>query len=84
MTPTFSIIVATCGRPTLTRTLESLAPQLEHGDELLVTFKEAPSVRLVLLFTFTLRVESVSISDSKVVVKFSGSRWIKERTFHVE
>ncbi len=36
MTPTFSIIVATCGRPTLTRTLESLAPQLEHGDELLV------------------------------------------------
>ncbi len=36
MTPTFSIIVATCGRPTLTRTLESLAPQLEHGDEILV------------------------------------------------
>lgn len=36
MTPTFSIIVATSGRPTLTRTLASLAPQLEHGDELLV------------------------------------------------
>ncbi len=36
MTPTFSIIVATSGRETLTRTLASLAPQLEHGDELLV------------------------------------------------
>ena len=36
MTPTFSINVATSGRPTLTRTLASLAPQLEHGDELLV------------------------------------------------
>ncbi len=36
MTPTFSIIVATSGRDTLTRTLVSLAPQLEHGDELLV------------------------------------------------
>ncbi len=36
MTPTFSIIVATSGRDTLTRTLASLAPQLEHGDELLV------------------------------------------------
>ncbi len=36
MTPTFSIIVATCGRPTLSRTLESLAPQIEHGDEILV------------------------------------------------
>lgn len=36
MTPTFSIIVATSGRTTLTRTLASLAQQLEHGDELLV------------------------------------------------
>lgn len=36
MNPTFSIIVATSGRKTLTRTLVSLAPQLGHGDELLV------------------------------------------------
>ncbi len=36
MTPTLSIIIATSGRPTLIRTLQSLAPQLEHGDELLV------------------------------------------------
>ncbi len=43
MTPTFSIIVATGGRPTLTRTLESLAPQLEHGDEILcIRNNEAP------------------------------------------
>lgn len=40
MTPTFSIIVPTCGRSTLTRTLASLAPQLAHGDELIVTRRD--------------------------------------------
>lgn len=36
MTVTFSIIVPTSGRPTLARTLASVTPQLEAGDELLV------------------------------------------------
>lgn len=40
MTPTFSIIVPTSGRPTLQRTLASLAPQIEHGDELIVTRRD--------------------------------------------
>ena len=40
MTPTFSIIVPTVGRPTLERTLASLAPQLAHGDELIVTRRD--------------------------------------------
>ena len=34
--PTFSIVVATSGRPTLNRTLSSIAPQLEPGDEIIV------------------------------------------------
>ena len=33
---TFSVIVPTCGRPTLVHALESIASQLEPGDELLV------------------------------------------------
>ena len=34
--PTLSIVVATVGRPTLRRTLASIAPQLEPGDEIMV------------------------------------------------
>jgi glycosyltransferase involved in cell wall biosynthesis len=34
--PTISIIVPTSGRPTLTRTLASIAPQLRPGDEIIV------------------------------------------------
>ena len=36
MNPTLSIIVATAGRRTLMRTLASIAPQLQSGDELFV------------------------------------------------
>jgi hypothetical protein len=50
---------------------------------LLVTFNERPSIRLVMLFTFNLGVESVRVSRESVVIKFAGSRWIKERTFEV-
>ena len=34
--PTFSVIVPTKGRPSIHRTLESIVPQLEHGDEVIV------------------------------------------------
>jgi cephalosporin hydroxylase len=36
VTPTLSVIVPTAGRPTLSRTLASISPQLLPGDELLV------------------------------------------------
>lgn len=36
MKPTFSVIVPTCGRESLTQTLASLAPQIGDGDELIV------------------------------------------------
>jgi hypothetical protein len=38
--PTISIITATSGRPTLTRAIASLAPQLEHGDEMLIVRRD--------------------------------------------
>ncbi|MGZ4384540.1 MAG: glycosyltransferase family 2 protein [Gaiellaceae bacterium] len=34
--PTFSVVVPTSGRPTLLQALESIVPQLEPGDEILV------------------------------------------------
>lgn len=34
--PTFSILVASSGRPSLSRTLESITPQMLPGDELIV------------------------------------------------
>lgn len=51
---------------------------------LLVTFNERPSIRLVMMFTFNLGVQSVAIDRESVVVKFSGSRWIRERTFEIK
>ncbi len=49
-----------------------------------VTFNERPSVRIVMLFTFQLGVQSVAINRDRVVVAFSGSRWIRERTFEIK
>ncbi len=54
------------------------------GDSLVFTFKDAPSVKIVMLFSFNLRVESVAISESKVVAKFSGSRFITQKTFELK
>ena len=53
------------------------------GGVVTVTFSSMPSVRIVMLFTFQLGVQSVVISRESVVIKFSGSRWIRERTFEV-
>lgn len=36
MTATLSVIMPTCGRPTLARAISSVVDQLEHGDELIV------------------------------------------------
>ena len=51
------------------------------GDTIAIDFQQCPSIRLVALFTFQLRVERVEISDKSVRVVFGGSRFIKERTF---
>lgn len=48
-----------------------------------IKFTQAPNIRIVAWFTFNLGVESVDISADRVRVGFSGSRWIKERTFEV-
>lgn len=55
-----------------------------HGDNLAIRFSQAPSVRVVAWFTFNLGVESVDVSAERVRVGFSGSRWVKERTFEVK
>jgi len=36
LTPTFTIVTPTIGRPTLKRTLDTIVPQLRDGDEMLV------------------------------------------------
>lgn len=54
------------------------------GDVLSVKFNQAPSIRLVALFTFQLGVERVDISAETVRVLFTGSRFIRERTFKVD
>ncbi len=55
-----------------------------NGDSLIVAFDKAPSVKLVWLFTFSLTVKRVTISQSNIHVEFSGSRWIKSRDFAVQ
>lgn len=55
------------------------------SDETLVLdFQECPSIKFVALFTFQLRVVRVEINESSVRLIFSGSRIVKERTFHVK
>lgn len=50
---------------------------------LAIRFTDKPSLRIVMLFAFNLSVESVTISESQVTLHFSGSRWIKQKTFEV-
>jgi hypothetical protein len=54
------------------------------GDVLHVDFTQGPTVRIRSLFEFNLAVKHVEISESQVFVEFSGSRWIKSRTFAVK
>ncbi|WP_397568444.1 hypothetical protein [Schlesneria sp. T3-172] len=55
------------------------------GDTLAIDFQQCPSVKLVALFTFQLRVDRVEIvEDKQVRVVFGGSRLIKERTFSLK
>lgn len=54
------------------------------GDVLAVDFQQAPSIKLVALFTFQLSVERIEITEQSVRLKFGGSRLVKERTFDVK
>jgi hypothetical protein len=53
------------------------------GDTLTIDFQQCPSVKLVALFTFQLSVKRVEITEQSVRVVFTGSRFVKERTFQV-
>lgn len=55
------------------------------GDTLAIDFQQCPSVKLVALFTFQLRVDRIEVVEDKHVrVLFGGSRLVKERTFTVK
>lgn len=54
------------------------------NDRFDLTFKDGPTAILNWLFTFPLKIERVLISDHKIDVFFSGSMWIKSRSFSVE
>ena len=58
--------------------------QDDYSDNLIVEFTKGPTIRLTWLFQFNLKVERVEISEQQIRVVFSGSRWVKERTFRVE
>lgn len=53
-------------------------------DTLVITFKDKPSIRIAVLFTFNLAVDRVDVKPDKVKLVFSGSRWVKEKTFTVK
>jgi hypothetical protein len=55
-----------------------------QGDVLTVDFQQAPSVKLVALFTFNLGVQRVTITEKNVHIDFSGSRLVKSRDFSVQ
>lgn len=54
------------------------------GDCLTIKFDQAPQLRIVTLFTMVLSVDRVEITAERVRLVFSGSRWIKERSFEVK
>ena len=55
-----------------------------NKDTLIIDFQQCPSVKLVALFTFQLTVKRVEITEQSIRVDFSGSRFVKERTFQVQ
>jgi hypothetical protein len=54
------------------------------GKMLAIDFQQAPSIKLVALFTFQLSVKRVEITEESVRLVFAGSRIVKERTFQVQ
>lgn len=54
------------------------------GDTLTIDFQQGPAVKIESLFTFSLGVKQVVITDKNVHVEFSGSRFVKSRDFAVK
>jgi hypothetical protein len=54
-----------------------------NDETLTIEFQQCPSIKLVALFTFQLRVTRVELTESSVRLTFGGSRLVKERTFLV-
>lgn len=54
------------------------------GDTLAIDFQQCPSICIKALFTFTLGVKRVVITESNIHVEFSGSRLVKSRDFTVK
>lgn len=59
------------------------ASAILDGDKLTVSFSNAPTVRIVCLFTFNLKIRSVEITEGIVKVSFNGSRFIQSRSFDI-
>jgi hypothetical protein len=53
------------------------------GDKFNVRFDSGPTVKLVWLFTFALKINTVTVSPTLIHAEFSGSRFIKSRDFQV-
>lgn len=60
------------------------ADAMLSGDTLTVNFTQPPRVKISFLFRFDLGVRKVTIQPHKVTVDFSGSSWIKQRSFDVQ
>jgi len=60
------------------------ATAVVRNNALTIDFQQCPSIKLVALFTFQLRVDRVELTESSVRVLFGGSRLVKERTFVVQ
>lgn len=54
------------------------------GDSLTIDFQQGPAVKIESLFTFSLGVKQIVITESNVHVEFSGSRFVKSRDFAVK
>lgn len=54
-----------------------------NGDTITVNFDSGPTVKLTWLFTFNLKLKSVTVTPQNIHVEFTGSRWIKSRDFKV-
>lgn len=53
------------------------------GENIVVDFVDAPTVKIVMLFTFNLGIRQVIFNDENTHVEFSGSQWVKSRDFNV-
>lgn len=57
----------------------------QMSDDMLdIKFNPQPQIRITWLFSFKLGIREVQIYHNKLIIFFSGSRWITQKTFDVE